>query len=466
LFVATPLLKRGYNVKILDLRLDKFEEHDFSNDICVGMSTLTGGQIINALDAAQWVRSKHPQIPIVWGGIHPTTFPEQTVSNPLVDVIVKQEGEQTFLELVQVLESEGLGENSLAGIQGIVFKGKDGTVVQNPDRPFLDFGKVDLPAYELVDINRYFGVRHTFDYQSSRGCPFNCGFCYNKVFNNLRWRPKPAEMVVDELLYLQKKYDVKEFATVDDEFFIKKDRDVKIVEMLVERRSNFKWSGFCRFDSFSRLEDSFLPKLKASGMEQIWMGAESGNADILKYMEKKITVDQITSAMVRTRKVGIRPAVSFILGSFGETDQSIEDTLTLYDKIIKLNPDAEVNGIFVYTPYPGAPMYDDALSNGFEAPKSLEEWGRWEFQYRVKHKWLTSEQLKRIRTIASMARFRFFSTEFVNRNRKTKWLVALFKILNSPMQLSYNFRWGKRRFGSPYEWRTWAYLIKRTFGFI
>jgi hypothetical protein len=201
-------------------------------------------------------------------------------------------------------------------------------------------------------------------------------------------------------------------------------------------------------------------------MEQIWMGAESGNADMLKYMEKKITVDQILSAMVRTRQVGIRPAVSFILGSLGETEQSIEDTLSLYDRIIQLNPEAEVNGIFVYTPYPGAPMYDDALKNGFEAPQSLEEWGAWEYQYKVDHRWLTKEQLGRIRTIASMARFRFFSTEFVNRNRKTRWLVALFKILNFPMQLSYNLRWRGRMFAFPFEWRLWAYSIKKTFGFI
>ncbi len=409
LFVATPLIKSGYKVKILDLRLDRYQDHDFSNDLCVGVSAITSGQITHGLEAARWVRHKHPKIPIVWGGIHPTTFPEQTLENSFVDIIVKHEGEATFLELVQVLENDGMREASLAKVSGIVFKGKDGAAITNPTRPFLDFNTVGLPAYDLVNIDRYFGIRHTFDYQSSRGCPYNCGFCYNKVFNDLRWRPKSPDVVVDELLYLQDKYKVKEFATVDDEFFINKKRDTAIVEKLVEKGSKAKWSGFCRFDTFARLEDSWLPTLKASGMEQIWMGAESGNTDILKYMEKKITVDQILSAMARTRKVGIRPAVSFILGSFGETDQSMEDTLSLYDKIFEVNPNAEINGVFVYTPYPGAPMYEDALKNGFEAPKSLEEWGQWEFNYKVKHKWLSREQLDRMTTISRMARFRFFS---------------------------------------------------------
>ena len=466
LFVATPLMKRGYKVKILDLRLDRYQDHDFSNDLCVGISAITSGQITHGLEAAKWVRHKHPHIPLVWGGIHPTTFPEQTLANPYVDVIVKQEGEATFLELVQVIENDGLREDSLSKVQGLAFKTKEGQTVTNPNRPFLDFNTVDLPAYDLVDINRYFGIRHTFDYQSSRGCPFDCGFCYNKVFNNLRWRPKSADLVVDELMYLGDKYNVKEFSTVDDEFFIQKKRDTAIVEKLVEKSFNARWSGFCRFDTFDRLEDSWLPKLRASGMEQIWMGAESGNTDILKYMNKKVNIDQILSAMVRTKKVAIRPAVSFILGSYGETDTSIEDTLGLYDKILRVNPDAEINGVFVYTPYPGASMYEDAVKNGFDAPKSLEEWGQWEFNYRVNHRWLTPVQLDRITTISRMARFRFFSTEFVNRNKKKRWLVNLFKIFNAPMEFSYRWRWRNRKFRFAYEWHLWAFAVKKTFGFI
>jgi len=196
------------------------------------------------------------------------------------------------------------------------------------------------------------------------------------------------------------------------------------------------------------------------------MGAESGNTDILKYMNKKVNIDQILSAMVRTRKVGIRPAVSFILGSYGETDTSIEDTLGLYDKILRVNPDAEINGVFVYTPYPGASMYEDAVKNGFDAPKSLEEWGQWEFNYRVNHRWLTPVQLDRITTISRMARFRFFSTEFVNRNKKKRWLVNLFKIFNAPMEFSYRWRWRNRKFRFAYEWHLWAFAVKKTFGFI
>ena len=466
LFVATPLLKQGYKVRILDLRLDPIEGHDFSGDICVGISTLTGGQILSALDACEVIKQKYPKLPIVWGGIHPTTFPEQTIASPMVDLLVKHEGEATFMELVKVLEANGADLTALKSVQGIVFKGPDGLPVATPERPFLDFDAVDLPAYELVDMNRYFGIRHTFDYQSSRGCPFNCGFCYNKVFNKLRWRARSAERVLDELKYLQRTYDVKEFAMVDDEFFIRKDRDERIVEMILEAGTTFKWSACCRFDSFSRLSDEFLVKLRSSGMEQIWMGAESGNVEMLKYMEKKITIGQIESAMVRTRRAQIRPVVSFILGSLGETDSSMEDTLALYDRCLKLNPDTEINGIFIYTPYPGAPMFGDAVENGFDPPKSLEEWGRWEYQYRVNHRWLSKAQLSRIRTIASMARFRFFSAEFAYRNRKKKSLVAAFNVLNFPMQLSYMIRWKTRLFGAALEWRLWAFLIKKAFGFI
>ncbi len=466
LFLAPPLQKKGYTIKILDLRLDNFEQYDFSNDLCVGISALTGGQIFQGLQAAKFVKNKFKDLPIVWGGIHPTLFQEQTIKNPFVDIIVKHEGEETFSALVEVLSKEGWNESSLRNIPGIVFKDKEGIMVNNPDRSFLDFNSIELPAYDLVEMNRYFGIQNTFDYQSSRGCPFDCGFCYNKAFNKLRWRPKSAELVVDELEFLHKKYKVKEFAIVDDEFFINKNRDTKIVELLIEREQRFKWSAFCRFDSFSRLDSSFLIKLKESGMEQIWMGAESGNIDVLNYYTKKIEIDQILDAARRTQDIGIKPAVSFMMGSIKESEKSINDTLNLYDKIIELNPLAEINGIFVYTPYPGTNMYDDSINNGFNPPQSLEEWGTWEFNYKFNHKWLDKKLLEKIKIIGYIARFNFFTREFLYRNRNNKTAIMIYKFFSFPFIISVKIRWSRRFFNFAYEWKLWAFVVRKMIGFI
>ncbi|MBN1870280.1 MAG: cobalamin-dependent protein, partial [Candidatus Omnitrophica bacterium] len=186
LTVAAPILKAGYHVKLLDQRTHIITEHilkDYlsKDTICVGISTMTGTQIRNALILAQMVRNvTDGKVPIVWGGCHPSVAPEQTLANDKVDIVVSGEGDETFLELVQALAEK----RSLKTVKGIYYT-DGGKTVKTEKRPLLDVETLLPTPWELIDAEKYIhpdmylktSTRVLDIGQTSRGCPFRCGFC-------------------------------------------------------------------------------------------------------------------------------------------------------------------------------------------------------------------------------------------------------------------------------------------------
>ena len=155
IYIATPLKER-YDIVMIDQRIDPAWRSTLKRElsggpvVCVGISTMTGPQIAGALEAASMVKEHVPSVPVVWGGVHPSLTPEQTIRDERVDVLVVGDGEETFEELVETLRRGG----DKRSIRGIVFK-EDGTVVHTPPRKQFSVAKMLLPAYDLVDVGRY-----------------------------------------------------------------------------------------------------------------------------------------------------------------------------------------------------------------------------------------------------------------------------------------------------------------------
>ena len=186
LAISAPLLKKGYSVKILDQRTQRISESELkeyisSDLICVGISTMTGTQIRNALGLARQVRQlTNGNVPLVWGGCHPSVTPEQTLDNENVDIVAIGEGDETLVELVTALESK----RGLNDIKGIMYRNGN-EKVRTPKRPLLDVETLLPVPWELVNVENYIhddmyvkSRRRILDMgRTSRGCPFNCGFC-------------------------------------------------------------------------------------------------------------------------------------------------------------------------------------------------------------------------------------------------------------------------------------------------
>ncbi len=150
-YLAWALRRASYEVEILDTRIHSFDQMSRDDYLFVGISSMTGPMIRDGLRFARHVRERNPKIPIVWGGIHVTLLPEQSLENDLVDIVVRGEGELTVVELAGALAAGG----ALSKVRGISYK-QDGVVRSNPDREFMDMDQIDIELpYDLLEMEKY-----------------------------------------------------------------------------------------------------------------------------------------------------------------------------------------------------------------------------------------------------------------------------------------------------------------------
>jgi radical SAM superfamily enzyme YgiQ (UPF0313 family) len=191
LSIASFLKNRGYHVKIIDQRINPKWEKSLNKEfkksvIAFGTTCLTGEPILHSLIASKI--AKENSIPVIWGGVHPSLLPHQTLENENIDVIVKGEGEETFFELIQALERN----RPLNKVSGIFFK-NNSSIKKTKERSFINLDTLPPIDYKIIDINEYlpkYKGKSSLYMESSRGCTFNCAYCYNTVFNKKCWRSK------------------------------------------------------------------------------------------------------------------------------------------------------------------------------------------------------------------------------------------------------------------------------------
>jgi anaerobic magnesium-protoporphyrin IX monomethyl ester cyclase len=427
LSIATPLDRDGYHIKIIDQRIDKNWREKLGQElsrkpICVGITSMTGPQIRHGLEASRLVK-RHGDIPVVWGGIHATLLPEQTVENENVDIAVEGEGEETFFELVQALEK---GE-ALSKVRGIWYK-ENGTIKKTGPRPFIDLNKQPPLSYHLVDIQNYliklFGRGH-ISLETSRGCPFRCNYCYNTKVYKSTWRGLTVDETIRRIKILVKDYGVKGIIFSDDNFFGKKDRALSILKRIREEQLEIFCSKIdAHISVLSKLTDDELTILKESGCRMVMIGVESGSPRILKMMNKPISIPDLLDFNKRVIKFDIMPLYFFMMGYPTETFGELSQTISLYLRLIRENKDA-VSHMNVYTPFPGTGLFDICLENGLKVPQSLEEWVP--FNYRTVNEnaaWLSDREKKAIR----MLHFSTLLTErrvFLDPYKKTNPIIVL-----------------------------------------
>lgn len=458
------LMPRGYEVIIYDTRVQKFEEIDFSGALAIGFSTMTNPQIQYCLNTAERLRRDGFTGPFIWGGVHPTLFPEQTLAHRHVDMVVRKEGEETLFEVLEALHG---GATDFSEIAGLTWLDPTGKVVSNAERVNLSMDSIPRPAYGLVDIGRYPKVLTMFDYQTSRGCPFRCAFCYIQEVHDRRWRARSATEVADDLEELVHRYGVRKFAFVDDELFIDRHRVEALCDALIARNLNIEWNASCRLDIVQKYSTEQMKKVKRSGCNRLYFGAESGSDRILKIILKDLTVEQIVKGVEWVIQNDIIPIVSLMGGFRQETLEETQMTFRLAERIWKIDPRVEVNGIFFFNPYPGNPLYYDAVEKGgFVPPVTLEGWATFGFDYDGAQPWMTARHAQILRSIFYMVRSRYYIQELWGRPGYKAWERLLFSFVNSPLTLSRKLRMKYEYYEHTWEWQLWAAIMKRTFGFL
>ncbi len=387
LSLAAPLLKAGYKVAVIDQRVEEDWRESLvkalkQKPVCAGISTMTGTQIYFALQAARVIR-EHTDgaVPIIWGGAHPSSLPEQTLDHDLVDIVCVGEGDITFPEIVKALS----GKRPLEGIAGIAYKDGDRKIIA-PGRALCDVEELLPVPWELVEVEKYIhrdfylkGMTRSMDIgQTSRGCPYQCGFCSSATLRQRKWRAMSVEKSLKMILEPVRRFNLDSIWIRDDEFYIDRQRAFQICQGIIRSGLKFKWySSGTRIDVFNRATTEEILSYKASGADTLKFGAESGSDRMLKLMKKGIRVEDTVRANLKAKAHGIVPVFALIIGFPTETFEDIHQTIDLFVRLKKDNPRAQFEVIGTFTALPQTPLYSLALQHGLQPPDHLEGWIDW-----------------------------------------------------------------------------------------
>ncbi len=412
LSVAGPLVEEGFKVKIIDQRVDENWKETLIESLkekpsVVGFSLMTGKQILNALEASKIVK-ENSDILTVWGGVHPSLLPEQTLKNENIDFVVVGEGENIFLDLVKSIKE---GED-YKDISGLGYR-KGDKIVVNSGRDFADMDDLPDIPYRLVNIEDYIqetsfasGKKaRSIDLYTSRGCPHRCAFCYNQLFNKRRWRGMSAKRVVDLMEKLVREYNITAFDIEDDEFFVDMNRAREVCKLIIERGLEVEIFTTCRVNYVSqRMDDELLRICKKAGFCALSFGVESGSPEVQKMMSKDITTEQVFDTIKKLKKAGISSKYFFMAGLPGETTDDLNKTTDLMRQMKELDDDIRIPSWRVFTPYPGTELYEKSQEKGFKLPESLEEWAAYDFKT-IQMPWVNRKAKRIIMNVAYAMQF-------------------------------------------------------------
>lgn len=375
LSLAASLRENGYEPCLIDGALDRNYRarlsREVENCLCFGVSLLTGPMIRDAIEASAYVRQARPDIPIVFGGWHPSLLPGQTLREDFVDVVVRHQGEKTLVEILQRVEA-GRGLDMVAGCW---FK-RDGRVHQNADRPSEPLSDLARPAYDLIDFDAYAqacGARK-LPYATSTGCPYACNYCTDMVFYNRRFNAYDVGRVVEEVTGLVRRHKLDEVALVDSNFLVDAHRAVAIARGFLDSGVRFNWTFQASTDLLCRMSDKEVELLGASGVRHIGFGTESASPEVLEWMNKRHQrIGDIYEAARKCARAGIRVTLNLIFGYPGEQEQHRRETLRVMGDIASTFDNVTFSPN-VFVPYPGIPIWPELKARGLREPATLAAW--------------------------------------------------------------------------------------------
>lgn len=367
LYIATRLFQAGYHVSILDMLLNDIRPDEVSIYVqkekpdIVGISmnfTSTANVCYEIAQNLKMIGIQH----VFVGGNHATFTYREAIMNSDIDYVVRYQGEQTVLELADIIRTEKWSE--LNRCKGLVYK-IDGKIIINEKRENTDINEREIPAWHLLDIYKY-KEDNRWSINTSQGCPCACAFCSTTVFNN-----KIYFMTVENIIKLIKKIQRIEgrkqinLSFSDDAFTCHKQRVVELCNWIIDNNMDISWACSTRVDLVS---EELLELMYKAGCRAILFGIESCSNKTLQKVGKKINIEQAENAILLAKKVGMQVREMFILGLPYETK---ETTQLIKEFVLKTRPDEVRFGML--SMYPGTPIWESAEKYGINL--LTDNWG-------------------------------------------------------------------------------------------
>jgi radical SAM superfamily enzyme YgiQ (UPF0313 family) len=392
-----------------------FESGDFKY-FC--STVMPGPQLKQAIPFTKKIKLKYPNSVTIWGGYFASNQYKVSISSDFVDYIINGPGDKAFPSLINALEENDF--ESLSSIKNLIYLNENNEIIKTAKEGILDQNSLPPLPYSYLDqfyklenyLSRTFLGKNTFSYHSSLGCPFTCSFCAVVPIYEGRWKAKSASNIYKDVTYFKDLYQIKAIEFHDNNFFTSRERVVEFSKLIMN--DGISWWGEGRIDTINKYSDKDLRLMRKAGCKMIFLGAESGNDDILKQMNKggTQTGQMIKDFVVRMGKADIIPELSFVLGMPADTPKEvmaqIDWDINFIKEIKKLNPNAEII-IYLYSPVAteGSELYEQIQSAGFSFPDTLEDWlePSWEkFDLRKNPltPWLTPSMVDKIRNFETV----------------------------------------------------------------
>lgn len=358
-YLASVLEKSKYDVNIIDCQALDINYEEFKTEINKNQADIVGITSTtltykSALKIIKITKEVWPKSITLLGGPHVTFWDKESLKEcPELDIVVRKEGEETFLDIVGRIEEGKIYYDTL----GTTCRKKE-KIIKNDDRPYIEnLDDLPFPAHHLWPLERL--TKHgiiIFPIISSRGCVYWCDFCTTVRMFGRRYRMRTPKNVVDELQYLKKRFGANRFTFYDDAFTVDQDRVLAICREIKNRKLKIEWDCETRVDMVTK---ELLLEMKKAGCASIWFGVESGSQKVLDAMRKGISPSQIVKAFKWAKEAGLITVAGVVLGFPGETKETIEETTKFIEK---LNPNDV--GYYIATPYPGTPLYNKVVEEG------------------------------------------------------------------------------------------------------
>jgi radical SAM superfamily enzyme YgiQ (UPF0313 family) len=359
-YISSYLKSRGIESKIFDANYNSWTEEQTVDMVAkyrpdvIGITAMTH-EINKAHSIITALSKRLNNIPSVIGGCHVTALPQETLTEfHNFSYGIYGEGEETMLSLIECLNHKR--EAEVSAINGLVHRNNNQVFV-NPPRtrlsseelsnlPYPDFGQYFKNKGALSGKNDYYVMI------SSRGCPYNCIFCMQVLGRQVRRRS--AESIVKEMEYAIEQYGAHTIYFLDEIFLFNDQLTYDIIDLMKEHHlpQRIRWRGLTRVNF---VDEKLIKKVKEAGCFALEIGIEAGSNEVLKRINKQITVEQAEQAVKIIQDAGIAVEANFILGHPNETVESIKATINL---AAKLNTDTAAIGIM--TPYPGTKIFEMA----------------------------------------------------------------------------------------------------------
>ena len=437
-YIAANLIKHGHDVHIIDALGESPEQfvpfgnhrtrgltiHETVDRIpddadWIGISSLYSSMWPATLAVIRETKQRFPDVPIVLGGPHPSSYPGMVMSEPAVDYIIHSEGEKSALQFIDALE----GRRELHEIDGFVWR-HNGNGYRTAKKEYLSAEELDelpMPCRDLLPMENYIRCKESHGANrgrsttmlASRGCPYKCSFCTTPLLWTTKFRVRSPANVVDEILHLKDTYQVTDIHFVDDNLTVSRRWTQDFARELIDREVDVTWqlSTGVRVETVDR---ATLELMKASGCSNIAFAPESGNERVLKeVLTKTIKPEKVKEAAQEAIDVGMKVCLFFIAGAPGEAKAEAEDSISFARDVAKLGVDEA--SFSKFSPLPGTKLFDRLLREGevridrefYESLGYQSELGR----ARSWNEEMTDEELRRL---AQRAFRTFFLTSFIS----------------------------------------------------